>query len=236
MGRRSVRLQVSFKSRPMSFQSRWCDRHGAEYGLSDDRPSCERLLPHGIHLTVLRERGLVQSIRNAGNQRRHHRSALRRISVIRIAQGLGLALTEIDDALVRLPDGRTPTRRGWGRLSKMRRCRVGRSCVAARQPARHANPDSLGHRRPGCRAPDSAGLCALEGTRPAGHCRGWAHGRDSQREHGARRSTGDPVLFLRHEWAPQNSPLRPNNEKARLFEVSAARCGAPRPCSGAGCG
>lgn len=38
--------------------------------------------------------------------------------MIRVAQGLGLTLAEIDDALGRLPGGRTPTRRDWKRLSK----------------------------------------------------------------------------------------------------------------------
>ena len=73
----------------------------------------------GVTTSTLRfyeQRGLIRSIRNAGNQRRYHRSTLRRISVIRVAQGLGLTLAEIDDALGMLPDGRTPTRRGLGAL------------------------------------------------------------------------------------------------------------------------
>ena len=81
----------------------------------------------GVAASTLRfyeQRGLIRSIRNAGNQRRYHRSMLRRISVIRVAQGLGLTLAEIEDALARLPDGRTPTRRDWERLSKMWRRRL----------------------------------------------------------------------------------------------------------------
>ena len=81
----------------------------------------------GVAASALRfyeQRGLIRSIRNAGNQRRYHRSMLRRISVIRVAQGLGLTLAEIEDALARLPDGRTPTRRDWERLSKMWRRRL----------------------------------------------------------------------------------------------------------------
>ena len=76
----------------------------------------------GIAASALRfyeQRGLIRSIRSAGNQRRYHRSMLRRISVIRVAQGLGLTLAEIEDALARLPDGRTPTRRDWEQLSKL---------------------------------------------------------------------------------------------------------------------
>ena len=81
----------------------------------------------GVATSTLRfyeQRGLIRSIRNAGNQRRYHRAMLRRISVIRVAQGLGLTLAEIEDALARLPDGRTPTRRDWERLSKMWRRRL----------------------------------------------------------------------------------------------------------------
>lgn len=46
------------------------------------------------------------------------------IEVIRVAQGLGLTLAEIDDALGGLPDARTPTRRDWERLSKLWRRRL----------------------------------------------------------------------------------------------------------------
>jgi MerR family redox-sensitive transcriptional activator SoxR len=42
---------------------------------------------------------------------------LRRVSVVRIAQMLGLTLNEISQALRELPDGRTPTKRDWQRIS-----------------------------------------------------------------------------------------------------------------------
>lgn len=63
-------------------------------------------------------RGLIRSIRNAGNQRRYTRDVLRRIALIRIAQRVGLSLQEIHDALAQLPDSRTPTRADWMRLSR----------------------------------------------------------------------------------------------------------------------
>jgi MerR family redox-sensitive transcriptional activator SoxR len=63
-------------------------------------------------------RGLIRSIRNAGNQRRYARDVLRRIALIRIAQRVGLSLREIQDALAQLPDSRTPTRMDWTRLSR----------------------------------------------------------------------------------------------------------------------
>ena len=74
----------------------------------------------GLATSALRfyeSRGLISSERNAGNQRRYRRATLRRISVIRVAQGLGLTLEEIAEALDQLPHGRTPTKQDWARLS-----------------------------------------------------------------------------------------------------------------------
>ncbi|GLZ45832.1 redox-sensitive transcriptional activator SoxR [Actinomycetospora sp. NBRC 106375] len=61
--------------------------------------------------------GLIHSRRTAGNQRRFRREVLRRLSFIRIAQRVGIPLAEIRSALDALPDGRTPTRQDWERLS-----------------------------------------------------------------------------------------------------------------------
>ena len=62
-------------------------------------------------------KGLIQSQRSAGNQRRYHRDVLRRVAVIKVAQRIGIPLAEIAAALSALPDGRTPTARDWKRLS-----------------------------------------------------------------------------------------------------------------------
>lgn len=62
--------------------------------------------------------GLLRSARNAGNQRRYGRDVLRRVAVIRVAQRAGVPLAEIRAALETLPDGRTPTREDWTRLSR----------------------------------------------------------------------------------------------------------------------
>ncbi|MDC8015988.1 redox-sensitive transcriptional activator SoxR [Tahibacter soli] len=62
-------------------------------------------------------KGLIASRRSAGNQRRYARDVLRRIAVIRVAQRVGLPLEAIGAALAALPDGRTPTRADWQRLS-----------------------------------------------------------------------------------------------------------------------
>ena len=63
-------------------------------------------------------RGLVASIRTTGNQRRYAASTLRRVAFIKTAQRIGLSLEEIGAALSTLPDGRTPTKSDWHRLSK----------------------------------------------------------------------------------------------------------------------
>lgn len=69
-------------------------------------------------LRFYEKRGLIYSIRTEGKQRRYHPSMLRRISVIRAAQSLGLTLEEIKTALASLPDNRTPTKRDWEKLSR----------------------------------------------------------------------------------------------------------------------
>jgi MerR family redox-sensitive transcriptional activator SoxR len=68
--------------------------------------------------------GLVSSERTSGNQRRFRRSTLRRLAFIRSAKRVGLTLEEITAALATLPEGRTPTRADWARLSKSWRPRI----------------------------------------------------------------------------------------------------------------
>lgn len=62
-------------------------------------------------------RGLIKSRRNQGNQRRYPREALRRVAVIKVAQRVGIPLASIHDALMTLPEGRTPTTADWRKLS-----------------------------------------------------------------------------------------------------------------------
>lgn len=81
----------------------------------------------GVAVTALHfyeSRGLLQAARSAGNQRRYPRAALRRVAFIRAAQQLGIGLAEIGDALARLPEGRTPTKADWARLSGAWRTRL----------------------------------------------------------------------------------------------------------------
>jgi MerR family transcriptional regulator, redox-sensitive transcriptional activator SoxR len=61
---------------------------------------------------------LIQSWRRTdGNQRRFHREVLRRVAFIRASQQVGIPLRRIKEALDKLPDKRTPTRRDWAKLS-----------------------------------------------------------------------------------------------------------------------
>jgi MerR family redox-sensitive transcriptional activator SoxR len=63
--------------------------------------------------------GLIASQRTAGNQRRYRRDTLRRVAFIRVSQRVGVPLADIRAALASLPDGRTPTKKDWGRLSRL---------------------------------------------------------------------------------------------------------------------
>lgn len=62
-------------------------------------------------------KGLIKSRRNQGNQRRYPREVLRRVAVIKVAQRVGLPLASIREALMTLPEGRTPTAADWQKLS-----------------------------------------------------------------------------------------------------------------------
>lgn len=74
----------------------------------------------GVAASALRfyeAEGLIHGARSGGNQRRYPRDSLRRVAFIRVAQGVGLGLTEVRQALATLPDQRTPTAADWQRLS-----------------------------------------------------------------------------------------------------------------------
>jgi MerR family transcriptional regulator, redox-sensitive transcriptional activator SoxR len=75
----------------------------------------------GLSVSAIRfyeARGLVCSLRNAGGQRRFARADIRRLSFVKIAQQLGFSIEEIGAELARLPQGRTPTRQDWARISR----------------------------------------------------------------------------------------------------------------------
>ncbi len=69
-------------------------------------------------------KGLIVSTRTAGNQRRYDREVLRRVAFIRVSQKVGISLADIAEALASLPEGRTPTKADWVRLSRRWRQRL----------------------------------------------------------------------------------------------------------------
>ncbi|MER7213370.1 redox-sensitive transcriptional activator SoxR [Streptosporangium sp. NPDC000239] len=75
----------------------------------------------GVATSTLRfyeRKQLIVSRRTAGNQRRYSRDTLRRVAFIRASQQLGTSLAEIGFYLSLLPEGRTPTREDWAKLSE----------------------------------------------------------------------------------------------------------------------
>jgi MerR family redox-sensitive transcriptional activator SoxR len=68
--------------------------------------------------------GLLRTTRTSGGQRRYERSVLRRLAFIRAARTIGVGLNEVREGLDQLPDGRTPTKADWARLSRSWRGRL----------------------------------------------------------------------------------------------------------------
>ena len=98
--------------------------------------------------------GLITSHRTSGNQRRYHREVLRRVAFIRASQSVGVPLRQIREALDRLPEGRTPSRRDWAHLSVAWRDDLDQR-IAVLQGLRDRLTDCIGC---GCL---SLGLCRL---------------------------------------------------------------------------
>lgn len=69
-------------------------------------------------------RGLIESTRTSGGQRRFRRSVLRRLAFIRAASNVGLSIEEVRAELDHLPAGRTPTKADWQRISRHWRGRL----------------------------------------------------------------------------------------------------------------
>lgn len=75
-------------------------------------------------LRYYERKGLITAERTSGNQRRYQRDVLRRLAFIAAARHVGLTLDEIRAALDTLPEGRTPTRDDWSRISRDWRTRL----------------------------------------------------------------------------------------------------------------
>ena len=74
----------------------------------------------GVKVSTLHfyeEKHLIFSVRNNGNQRRFFPDTIRRVSIIKAAQKMGIPLAEIKAAFDTLPGRRTPSKADWERLS-----------------------------------------------------------------------------------------------------------------------
>jgi MerR family transcriptional regulator, redox-sensitive transcriptional activator SoxR len=81
----------------------------------------------GVSVSAIRfyeGKAMITPFRSSGGQRRFLRSDIRRISFIRIAQGLGLTIEEIGGHLRALPQGRTPNVEDWASISAALRNRL----------------------------------------------------------------------------------------------------------------
>jgi MerR family redox-sensitive transcriptional activator SoxR len=93
---------------------------GSEIGLNTELSVGDVARRSGVAISAIHfyeTKGLVTSWRNAANQRRYPREALRRVSIVKVAQRVGIPLADIKATLDSLPRGRTPTDQDWRRLS-----------------------------------------------------------------------------------------------------------------------
>jgi MerR family redox-sensitive transcriptional activator SoxR len=126
----------------------------------------------GLSVSAIRfyeARGLLQSFRTSGGQRRFLRSDIRRLSFALIAQQLGLSIEKIGVELAKLPQGRTPTQADWRRISvgfkqvlddriaALERTRdrldgcIGCGCLSLQKCALYNPDDRVGRQGPGPR-------------------------------------------------------------------------------------
>ena len=74
----------------------------------------------GVKVSTLHfyeRKALIHSSRNSGNQRRYSPDVLRRVSVIKAAQKMGISLAEITEVFAALPKHRAPSKDDWQQLS-----------------------------------------------------------------------------------------------------------------------
>lgn len=75
----------------------------------------------GVSVSALHfyeKKGLIKSTRNNGNQRLYPRAALRRVAIIKVAQQLGMSLSDIKAAIAVLPMNKTANKKDWQQLSE----------------------------------------------------------------------------------------------------------------------
>lgn len=115
------------------------------------------------------EEGLIESWRTPANHRRYDRMELRRIAIIRVAQSVGVPLSEIKAALDTLPRGKKVTVAQWEKVSARWRDRlnerimllerlrdqlgfcIGCGCLSLKSCPLYNTDDALGRKGPGPR-------------------------------------------------------------------------------------
>lgn len=74
----------------------------------------------GVKVSTLHfyeQKGLIQSIRSPGNQRLYRKDVMRRVSIVKAAQQLGVSLQEIKQALDALPKNGQSSQQDWEQLA-----------------------------------------------------------------------------------------------------------------------
>jgi MerR family redox-sensitive transcriptional activator SoxR len=90
----------------------------------------------GVKVSTLHfyeQKGLITSYRTTGNQRQYKAEVIRRISVIKAAQKMGISLEDIKKAFAILPKNRTPTKSDWQALSKSWQTQLNQKISALQQ-------------------------------------------------------------------------------------------------------
>ncbi len=113
--------------------------------------------------------GLIQSWRTSANHRRYDRRMLRRVAVIRVAQGLGIPLAEVGKMLEKVPMEGAVRKGHWSdaseawrgaleaRIAKLQALRdqldhcIGCGCLSLENCPLYNPNDSLGEAGPGAR-------------------------------------------------------------------------------------
>lgn len=113
--------------------------------------------------------GLIESWRTSANHRRYDRRELRRVSIIRVAQTLGIPLAEVREVLDRIPRDRSVDPELWRkaaepwqaaldeRIELMHRLRdqlhfcIGCGCLSLKTCPLYNKDDALGANGPGAR-------------------------------------------------------------------------------------
>jgi MerR family redox-sensitive transcriptional activator SoxR len=110
-------------------------------------------VPHSA-LRFYERQGLISSRRTSGNQRRYHRTILRRVAFIRASQRVGIPLAQVGEVLGFLPEGQPPTREFWLRASECWRAALDER-IAALQRMRDRFTSCIGC---GCLSFEECGL------------------------------------------------------------------------------